>query len=111
VKIVTPGMLVGLFVAFFITGLAAMSQGKSGTEELQNNRYMVSAGEGFAVLVDTKTGCVWTGIGLQMTGPAGKATSVNEFKLASVEGLYSPAIGSGEDFTRRSRAFPERCTW
>ncbi len=110
-KSTTSRMLIGLLVGFFVAGVAAMSQGKPGTEELQNNRYMVAAADGFAVLVDTRTGCVWTGYGLQMAGPAGRVTSVNEFKLASVEGLYSPTTGSGEDLTKRSRAFPERCTW
>ena len=74
----------------------------------QSGRYSVSAADGYALLVDTKTGCTWRGSGYAIQTPTGTRSGVTELKLISVEGLYQVATPV-EEKAGTQRTFPTLC--
>ena len=102
-------LIVFICAVLVTTGWVVRTQGKSDIEEqLQGGRYMVVAADGYALLLDTKTGCMWNGLALKFTGPVGTGASIKGFHLISVEGLYTVPT-SAEELARTPRVFPERC--
>lgn len=98
-----------LLTIIYVVGWAVTTYGRSSQDYLdQPGRYLVVAADGYALLVDTKTGCVWDGVALQIKGPLGTGSSVTKFRLVSVEGLYHVPT-SAEESTKTPRTFPERC--
>ena len=73
-----------------------------------NARYQIIGLQGYAVLLDTRTGCVWSATTKQITGPLGTAMWLDQFRLVSVEGLYHLSQNV-EELSKTPRVPPAKC--
>lgn len=101
-------ILLLLIVAGTLSGVA-IGQGTSPQIPLdQSGRYMAIATEGYALLVDTRSGCVWAATATKMNIPIGVGYAIKQFVLKSVEGLVEVSTSPNET-ANVAKAIPMRC--
>ncbi len=103
------GLLSFLVMIICAVGWVVSTHGGSAADNLEQvGRFSVVAADGYALLLDTKTGCVWSGMALKSEGPLGTGSSIRKFVLMSVEGLYYVPT-SAPELSKSSRVAPDRC--